>query len=151
MDPDPHGSGIFAWIRNSENSELDPDSEQIIADPHCFKHRVRAEAVELEPDAPFLATVLKYLLSWCINESRACDERPYHVTSGCQWHQSVFRIQIRIRRASGCRSVFEYGSGSRYRYLINIKQNVKLPNIGNCCQTTLLQSHNLYFYVMPKI
>ena len=26
-DPDPHGSGIFAWIRirNSENSELDPE------------------------------------------------------------------------------------------------------------------------------
>ena len=25
MDPDPHGSGTFAWIRNSENSVLDPD------------------------------------------------------------------------------------------------------------------------------
>ena len=23
----PHGSGTFAWIRNSENSKLDPDPE----------------------------------------------------------------------------------------------------------------------------
>ena len=29
VDPDPHGSGNFAWIRirNSENSELDPDPQ----------------------------------------------------------------------------------------------------------------------------
>ena len=31
VDPDPHGSGTFAWIqiriRNSENSKLDPDPE----------------------------------------------------------------------------------------------------------------------------
>ena len=33
VDPDPHGSGTFAWIRNSENSELDPDPEYIIPDP----------------------------------------------------------------------------------------------------------------------
>ena len=25
MDPDPHGSGTFAWIQNSENSKLDPE------------------------------------------------------------------------------------------------------------------------------
>ena len=36
MDPDPHGSGTFAWIRKSENSMLDP--EQIIPDPqHWLK------------------------------------------------------------------------------------------------------------------
>ena len=29
VDPDPHRSGAFAWIRirNSENSDLDPDPE----------------------------------------------------------------------------------------------------------------------------
>ena len=27
VDPDPHGSGTFAWIRNLENSKLDPDLE----------------------------------------------------------------------------------------------------------------------------
>ena len=36
MDPDPHGSGSFAWIRNSEDSKLDP--EYIISDPqHWLK------------------------------------------------------------------------------------------------------------------
>ena len=45
VDPVPHGSGTFAWIRirNSENSELDPNSdpEYIISDPqHWFnEHR----------------------------------------------------------------------------------------------------------------
>ena len=35
---DPHGSGTYAWIRNSENYELDPDPELIIPDPqHCKK------------------------------------------------------------------------------------------------------------------
>ena len=37
LDPDPHGSGTFAWIRiriqNSENSKLAPDLEEIVSDP----------------------------------------------------------------------------------------------------------------------
>ena len=29
VDPDPHGSGTFVWMRNSENSQLDPHPQ------HC--------------------------------------------------------------------------------------------------------------------
>ena len=48
MDPNPHGSGNLAWIRNSENLELDPDLEKIIPDPqHWLNESVNTELYKL--------------------------------------------------------------------------------------------------------